>query len=79
MKLKISIDRGYSSEITEDTDCNNVVIKFDSVSVKRMHELTLEEARTVYTDLLKNLTKCSSGRAKASRLLRKSRAPSARR
>lgn len=59
MAFKLKIDRGLSSEKIEDTN-HNVVIKFDSRSVKRMHGLSLEEAREIYINLLQNLTTPSS-------------------
>jgi len=56
MKLRINVHGRHSSEGIDNTDHNNIVIKFDSVSVKRMHDLTLDEARDRYLELLKNLS-----------------------
>jgi hypothetical protein len=58
-KMTFILNRGLSSEKLEDTT-NNVVIKFDTQSVKRMHSLSLEEAKNEYVKILKNLTKSSS-------------------
>lgn len=56
MALKFRINTKPTSERVEDT-FGNVVIKFDSVSTKRIQDLTLDDAREKYLQLLKNLTK----------------------
>ncbi len=63
MAFKLKINTGSSSEKMDDT-FHNIVIKFDSASIKRIQELTLDEAREKYIRLLKDLTIPSSGRSR---------------
>ena len=60
MKPILDTKGRLSSEELENTDSMNIVIRHDSVSVQRMHDLSIDEARRKYIEVLKNLTRAST-------------------